>query len=224
MQADQAAGLRNRQPVHAPRVISLIDVPADIALRLAQALIASAQKLLLIDNLGRHKQVRNTHYLFGWQRQVAQQRLQTWPRDGVDILHAPGARAGDAAIVQASVAYQAVLFDGYTLQTEIALATQLQQTLVLHVHADTLADAYALIKTLQQLKLDWRVILIGDAATAERLIMAVAYFLPALSSQLEYVDLETDAHLRTLAARISAADIATRPLHNNTGEDCAQHG
>lgn len=224
MPADQAAGLRSRAWARAPRVVSLIDVPAATSLRIAQALRASAQKILLIDNLGRHKQVRNTQYLFGWQRQVAQQRLQTWPRDGVEVLHAPGARAGDAAIVRASGMYHAVLFDGYTLHSELPLATETQQVIVLDVCSDKLGLAYALLKTLQQRRLAWQLILTGEAAAAARLIEAAAHFLQPVCGELVYMNLATDAHLRAVAARISAADAGTRSLHNNTEEDCAQHG
>ena len=225
MQADQAAGLRSKQPRADARAITLIDTPADVALRLAQALIASEQKVLLIDSLGRHTQKHNTHFLFGWQQQLAQQRLQTWSVAGVEVLHAPGARAGDSVIVQASANYQVVLFDGCSLQRDVALAPHPQQLVVaLNAQADTLTHAYALIKTLHQHKFEWRVILLGEAMLADRLIAAVAYFLPAQTDWLEYVNLDTDAHFRALAARISAADGSKHPFENNTGENCAQHG
>lgn len=225
MQADQAAGLRNRQPRADVRVITSINTPTDVALRLGQALLASEQKVLLIDSLGRHTHTRNTHFLFGWQQQLAQQRLHTWSIAGVDVLHAPGAQAGDAAIVQASANYHAVIFDGYTLQHELALAPHSQQLVVaLDAQAHTLMHAYALIKTLHQHKFEWRVILVGEAALAERLIAAVTYFLPAQAGWVEYMNLDIDAHFRALAARISAADGARHPSQNNTGESCAQHG
>ena len=224
MQADQAAGLRSQPPARLPRVVSLIDVSAETSLRLAQALLAPSQRVVLIDSLGRHSRSRNTHHLFSWQQQVAQQRLQTWPRDGVEILHAPGAQAGDAAIVHASASYHAVLFDGYTLQADIALATQLAyQIVVLEVRADKRDAAYALMKTLAMRKLDWRVILLGDAALAARLLAARAHFLPEVVPTVEYNHLDSDAHLRAVAARISAADADMRPEQNNTEEYCAQH-
>lgn len=225
MQADQAAGLRNRQRRADTRAMTLTDTPADIALRLAQALLASGQKVLLIDSLGRHPPTRNTHFLFGWQQQLAQRRLQTWLVAGVDVLHAPGALAGDPTIVQASANYQVVLFDGYKLENDVALAPHPQQLLVaLDGQANTLMRAYALIKTLHQHKLEWRVILVGEAALAERLSAAVAYFLPAQAGWVEYMNLDADAHFRALAARISAADGDTPPFNNDTGEDYAQHG
>lgn len=225
MQADQAAGLRNRLPRADARAITLIDTSADVALCLAQALIASEQKALLIDSLGRHTQKHNTHFLFGWQQQLAQQRLQTWSVAGVEVLHAPGALAGDSVIVQASANYQVVLFDGYKCESDIALAPHPQQLLVaLNAQADPLARAYALIKTLHQRRLAWRVILLGEAVLADRLMAAVAYFLPAQTDGLEYVNLDTDAHFRALAARISAAGGSKHPYQNNTGENCAQHG
>ena len=225
MQADQAAGLRNRLPRASTRAITLIDTPADVALRLAQALLATEQHVLLIDSLGRHTQTRNTHFLFGWQQQLNQQRLQTWSVAGVDVLHAPGALAGDTAIVQAATNYQMVLFDGYKLGSDIALALHSQQLLVaLDARAEGLAYAYALIKTLHQHKLDWQVILIGDAAPSERIKTAVANFLPAQSGRIAYMNLDTDAHFRALAARISAADGGSHPYQNNTGGSFAQHG
>lgn len=224
MPADQAAGLRNRQRRADPRAITLIDTPADIALRLAQALIASGQKVLLIDSRGRHTATHNTHFLFGWQQQLAQQGLQTWPVAGVDVLHAPGAMAGDPAIMQASAHYHAVIFDGYKLQSEMAFAMHRQQLVVALAQADTLERAYALIKTLHQRQLTWRVKLIGEMVLAGRLIAAVAHFLPAQSGRLEHMNLDDDAHFRALAARISAADGDTPPFNNDTEEDFAQHG
>lgn len=223
MPADQAAGLRNRQRHADARAVSLIDAPADVALRLAQALLATGHKVLLIDSFGRHTPTRNTHFLFGWQQQLAQQRLQTWAVAGVDVLHAPGAQAGDTAIMQASADYQTLIFDGYTLQSEMALAMHRQQLIVALAQADTLDRAYALIKTLHQRRLAWRVILIGEAVLANRLIAAVAHFLPAQSGRLEYMNLDADAHFRALAARISAADGDAPPFNNDTEEDCAQH-
>lgn len=224
MPADQAAGLRNRQRRTDARATTLINTPSDIALRLGQTLLATGHKTLLIDSIGRHTATHNTHYLFGWQQQLAQQRLQTWPVSGVDVLHAPGALAGDPAIVLASAQYHVVLFDGYKLDSDIALAPHPQLLLIaLDAQADTLAHAYALIKTLHQRKLDWQVILIGDAAPSERIKTAVANFLPAQSGRIEYMNLDADAHFRALAARISAADGDSPPFNNDTEEDCAQH-
>ena len=225
MQADQAAGLRSRQRRADTRAMTLIDTPAQMSLRLAQALITSGQKVLLIDSLGRHHHARNTHFLFGWQQQLNQQRLQTWSVAGVDVLHAPGALAGDPAIVQASAQYHVVLFDGYKLDSDTALAPHPQQLLIaLDAQADTLAHTYALIKSLHQHKLDWQMILIGDAAPSERIKAAVANFLPAQSGRIEYMNLDNDAHFAALAARISAAAGHITPSENDTGEDYAQHG
>lgn len=225
MQADQAAGLRNRLPRAATRAITLIDTASEVALRLAQALIADGQKVLLIDSLGRHTKKHNTHFLFGWQQQLAQQRLQTWSVAGVEVLHAPGAMAGDSVIVQACANYQVVLFDGYPLQSDIALAPHPQQLLVaLNAQPEALANGYALIKTLHQHKLDWQVILIGEDAPSERIKAAVANYLPVQLGRIEHMNLDTDAHFRALAARISAADRDRHPYQNNTGGSCAQHG
>lgn len=226
MQADQAAGLRSKQARHDLRAVSLIDTPADFAPRLAQALMARDQKVLLVDSLGRHARTGKTQFIFGWQQQLAQQGLQTLSVNGVEVMHAPGTQAGDTTIVRASANYQAVLFDGYLLQTDIALESRTPQILLvaLNAHSDTLPNAYALIKTLHQHKRDWRVVLIGEAVLAERVMAAVAYFLPAQSGWLEYMNLDADAHLHALAARISAAESGTRPFDNNTGEEYAQHG
>jgi len=224
MQADQAAGLRSKQRAD-PRAITLLDTPAEVALGLAQGFIAGEQKVLLIDSLGRHSQTRNTHFLFGWQQQLNQPRLHTWSVGGVEVLHAPGALAGDPAIIQASANYHAVIFDGYTLQADVALAPRPQQLLVaLDARADMLAHVYALIKTLHQRKFEWRMITIGEAAHAERVMAAVAYFLPAHAGWVEYMNLDSDAHFRALAARISAAESDSPPIKNDIGEDCAQHG
>lgn len=226
MQADQAAGLRSKQLRCDLRVVSLIDTPADFAPRLAQALMARDQKVLLVDSLGRHARTSKTQFIFGWQQQVARQGLQTMWVHGVDVLHAPGAQAGDAAIVQASAAYDFVLFDGHTLQAELAFDTRTSQALIVALNArpDMLDPAYALIKTLHQSKLDWHVLLLGDSAPAERVMAAAAYFMPAQSARLERANIDADAHLHALAARISAAESGTRPFDNNTGGECAQHG
>lgn len=226
VQADQAAGLRSKQPRRDLRVVSLIGTPADFAPRLAQALIARDQKTLLVDSLSRHARTYKTQFIFGWQQQLARQGLQVLSVNGVEVMHAPGAQGGDTAIVRAGANYHAVLFDGYALQSDLALESRTPQTLLvwLHAHSDTLEHAYALIKILHQHKLPWRVILMGDAALAERVMAAVAYFLPAQSGWLEYMNLEADAHLYALAAKISAAESGTRPFENNTGEEYAQHG
>lgn len=226
VQADQAAGLRSKQLRHDLRVTSLINTPTDFAARLAQALMARHQKVLLVDSLGRQVRASKTQFIFGWQQQLAQQRLQTLSVEGVEVLHATGAPAGDTTIVRASAEYHAVVFDGYLLQTEIALDSRTSQILLvaLSAHPDTLDHAYALIKTLHQQKLDWRLLLIGDAALAERVMATVAYFLPAQYGSLEYVNLDADAHLHALAARISAAEWGASQLNSNTGGECAQHG
>ena len=225
MQADQAAGLR-RQQHHDPRGISLINTPADFAPRLAHALMVRDQKVLLVDSQGQHARSTRTQFIFGWQQQLAQHRLQTLWVNGVEVMHAPGAQAGDAMIVRASTNYHALLFDGHALSSEIPLESDTRQTLIvaLHAHPDALNHAYTLIKTLHQYKLDWQVILIGDPASSERIKAAVAHFLPAQSGKVEYTNLEADAHLHALAAKILAADSGIRPFDNNTEEDCAQHG
>jgi len=226
VQADQAAGLRSKPLRAGARVISLWDTPFGFALRLAQALMANQQKVLLVDSLGRHARARNTHFIFGWQEQVARQALQTISIDGFDVLHAPGALAGDTNIVQAGAAYDVVLFDGYTLQADLALESRTSQTLLLALsaHPDVLADTYALIKTLHQNKCDWRVILLGESALAERVMAATTYFMPTRSVWLESANIETDAHLAALAARISAAEWGASQFYTNTGGECAQHG
>lgn len=227
MQADQAAGLRGKKGFGGePRVVSLLGTPQDFAPRLAQALMAADQKVLLVDSQGQHARSTRTQFIFGWQQQLAQHRLQTLWVNGVEVMHAPGAQAGDAMIVRASGSYHALLFDGYALNTEIQLESGTRQMLVvaLDTHPDALTHAYALIKSLHQHQLDWQVMLLGEAALADRVIAAVAYFLPAQSGRVEYTILEADAHLRALAAKISAADLGIRPFDNNTGEDCAQHG
>ena len=226
MLADQAAGLRSRSRRHDLRVISLMNTSTDFAPRLAQALMTCHQKVLLVDSLGRHLRASKTHFLFGWQQQLARQRLQTLSVEGVEVMHATGAPAGDTTIVRASAKYHAVMFDGYPLQTEIALDTRTPQILLvaLSAHPDSLKYAYALIKTLHQQKLDWRVLLIGEAAFAERIIAATSYFLPAQTGLLEYVDLGADAHLHALAAKISAAQWSASQLNTNTGRECVQHG
>lgn len=226
VQADQAAGLRSKPLRAGGRVISLWDTPFGFAVRLAQALMANQQKVLLVDSVGRHARARNTHFIFGWQEQVARQALQTISIDGVDVLHAPGAQAGETDIVQAGAAYDVVLFDGYTLRADLALESRTPQTLLvaLSAHPDVLADTYALIKTLPQNNRDWRVMLLGEFALAERVMAATTYFMPTRSAWLESANIETDAHLAALAARISAADLGIGPFDNNTGKEYAQHG
>lgn len=227
VQADQAAGLRSKGARQGPKVISLLSLPPDWAARLAQALQALNHKILLVDSAGRHTLASKTQFIFGWEQQVARQRLQTITMNGIDVLHAPGAYAGDAAIVQTGVGYDYVLFDGQTLQPEtLNLDPSTPQTLVvaLNAHPDALCNTYALIKTLHQNKLAWRVMLLGESSLGERLVSATDYFMQGASPCLERVNIEADAHLAALAARISAAGIGTSPFYTNTGGECAQHG
>ena len=228
MQADQAAGLRSKSaPRGVPQVVSLLSTPLDWAVHLAQAFQALHHKVLLVDSTGRHSHASKTQFIFGWEQQVARQRLQTIAMKGIDVLHAPGACAGDAAIVQTGAAYDYVLFDGQILQPDtLNLDPRTPQTLVvaLNAHPDALCNTYALIKTLHQNQLAWRVMLLGEPALGEQIISAAAYFMQAVSPRLERVNIEADAHLVALAARISAAGMGASRFYNNTGGECAQHG
>ena len=228
VQADQAAGLRSKSARRGlPQVVSLLSTPLDWAVYLAQALQALHHKILLVDSAGRHALASKTQFIFGWEQQVARQRLQTIEINGIDVLHAPGAHAGDAAILQTGADYDYVLFDGQTLQPDtLNLDPRTPQTLVvgLNAHPDALCNTYALIKTLRQNKLDWRVMLLGEPALGERLVSATDHFMQGGSPRLELVNIEADAHLVALAARISAAGMGTSQFYTNTGGECAQHG
>ncbi len=227
VQADQAAGLRSKRARQGPKVISLLSLPPDWAARLAQALQALNHKILLVDSAGRHTLASKTQFIFGWEQQVARQRLQTITMNGIDVLHAPGACAGDAAIVQTGADYDYVLFDGQTLQPDtLNLDPRTPQTLVvaLNAHPDALCNTYALIKTLHQNKLVWHVMLLGESTPGEQIISAAAYFMQEVSPSLELVNIEADAHLVALAARISAAEMGASQFYTNIGGECAQHG
>ncbi len=227
MQADQAAGLRSKHSRPRPQVVSLFSVQASLATRLARALQTPSCRVLLIDHAGRHSLATKTQSIFGWEQQVARLRLQTISVDGIDILHAPGAQAGDAAIVQAGKDYDYVLFDGQNVQPgTVALDHRTKQMLIIEVSAlpDAVCNVYALLKTLHENKLKWRVILWGDPALCERVVSALHYFKRASSGLVEIVDVEADAHLTSLAARISAAEKGASPFHPNIGGESAQHG
>lgn len=226
MQADQAAGLRNKHSRGGVRVLSLFETPPSVAPQLARALQARHHRVLLVDSLGRHARASRTQSIFGWEQQAARQRLQTITVDGVDVLHAPGAQAGDMAITQAAADYDYVLFDGATLQADAAIDARTPQTLfvALSTLPDRISRTYALIKTLHENRLDWRVLLLGESTVAERLVSATDYFLRAHSKCLEQVNIEADAHLTALAAKISAAEIGTSRFYNNAGGEGLQHG
>ena len=228
MQADQAAGLRSKPLRARVQTVSLFATQPGFALRLAHALQARHGRVLLIDSAGCHALAAKTQSIFAWEQQVARQRLQTISIQGVDVLHAPDVLGGEAAIVQAGAAYDYVLFDGHHLQSErVALDPRTSQTFIVEVSAqpEATCNAYALLKTLYQHKLDGRVFLWGDPAGCERVISATHFFLQAHLGLWEVLSGEGDAHLAALAAKISAAEISTnRLLDKNTGGECAQYG
>lgn len=226
MQADQAAGLRNHPTRRAVRVITVFTAQCDLAARLARALQNSATRVLLIAGAARSVQGLKTQSIFGWEQQVARQCLQPISVEGIATLNAPSSQAGDAALIQACADYQYVLFDSaYPEADALALDPLTQQTLIVDVNPlqpEVLCKVYALLKTLHQHNLNWRVILCGEAPLCDRIIAATHHFIPAQSSWLEVASLEADAHLAALAARISAAEVSTVWCFNkNIGGECA---
>jgi hypothetical protein len=226
VQADQAAGLRNNLTRRAVRVVTVFTAQRNLAARLARALQNSATRVLLIAGVARSVQALRTQSIFGWEQQVARQCLQPISVEGIATLNAPGAQAGDAALIQASADYNYVLFDwAYPEAESLALDPRTQQTLIVDVspqQPEDLCKVYALLKTLHQHNLNWRVILCGEPAVCDRIIAATHYFIPAQSNWLEVASLEADAHLTALAARISAAGVGTsRCFNKNIAGECA---
>ena len=227
MQADQASGLRGKYLRRVAQVVSLFAVQPTLAARLARAIQARGPRLLLIDTTGRHALASKTQSIFGWEQQVARQRILPVSVDGIDWFQAPGAQAGDAALAQANPDYDYVLFDADSVPPgTLALDLHTAQTLLVEMIAapEALCNAYALIKTLHANPLHVRVILCGEASVCERVISATQHFLQARPAWLGTACIEGDAHLAALAARISAAEITTSQFYNNTGGEFAQHG
>lgn len=224
MRVDQAAGLRAKRIQAAPAVASVFGAPPAWILHLAQGFLALQLRVLLVDSQARHARGTNTQFIFSWQNQLAQHRLQTLCVEGLEIMPAPGAQAGDPAIVALCKPYHVCIFDGYELAAAVPLAGDEQQVLIVTVDARTIVDAYALIKTLHLHRLDLPVILLGDLGVTARVIDAVNCFLPTYSGVIEHWKAEAAPHLQALAAKILALGRVNRPLDNNIGEDCAQHG
>lgn len=226
MQADQAAGLRRNPAKRSAQVVSVFSAQSDWATRLAKGLQTHGSRVLLVDTTGRHAPPK-TQSIFGWEAQVARQCLQPVSVAGIDWLHAPGAAAGDAAIVQASAGRDYVLFDGGRMQSKtLMLDASVAQTLVVEVSdtPEVLCNVYAFVKTLYLNKRDTRVILCGQAGLCERVISATHQFLRVRPAWLEMAPLEADAHLTALAAKISATEIGTSRFYNNAGGEGLQHG
>ncbi len=225
VQADQAAGLRNHIPRRAVRVVTLFTLQHHLAGRLARALQNAANRVLLIAGAARSVHALRTQSIFGWEQQVARQCLQPISVEGIPTLNAPGAQAGDTALIQASADYHYVLFDlAYPEAEALALDPRTQQTLIVDVNPqpEALCKVYALLKTLHQHNLNWRVILCGEPASCARIVATTHYFMPAQSQWLEVASLEADAHLTALAARISAAEVSTgRCFNKNIVGECA---
>lgn len=227
MQADQAAGLRRNHPKRSAQVVSLFSSQSCWAMRLAQRLQTHGSRVLLVDTTGRHAPASKTQSIFGWQAQVARKCLQPVSMAGIDTLHAPGATVGNALIVQASTGHDYILFDGGRIQSETVMPDGcVAQTFVVEVSAapEVLCHVYAFVKTLYLNKRDTRVILYGEAVPCERIILATHHFLRAPLSWLEEVNIEEDAHLAALAAKIAAAEIGTSRFYNNAGGEGLQHG
>ena len=226
MQADQAAGLRGKSTTPCTQVVSIFSDQFSLATGLAQILQRIGRKVLLVDIEARHSLASKTPSIFTWQQQAARNCLQPVSVAGLAMLDAPGALAGDAAIMRANKIYDCVLFEAQAMRPEIALDRSTPQTLIVDVSPeDTDAcHAYALVKTLREHRLNYRVVLCGDVLRCERVLQATHHFMPGLAGPVEVVRGEGDALLTALAAKISAAEIATSRFHNNTGGKFAQHG
>ena len=227
MQADQAAGLRGKLSKPCTQVVSVFSAQSALVTGLAQMLKRLRRKVLLVDTEARHSLATKTPSIFTWQQQAARNCLQPVSVSGLAMLDAPGALAGDAVIVQAGKDYDCVLFEAPEVRPgALSLDGHTPQTLIVNVgpEADAVYHAYALLKTLRENKLDYPVILCGDALRCERILQATRHFMPASSGTVEVITGEGDALFTALAARISAAEIATSRFHNNTGGKFAQHG
>ncbi|MEQ1591812.1 MAG: hypothetical protein ABL892_05425 [Thiobacillaceae bacterium] len=227
MLADQAAGLRRSAVRRDTQVITILSGQAAIAQRLARAIQLRGRRVLLVDTTGRHAMAGQAQSIFGWQQQVARKQVQPVCVNGIDLLRAPGAPAGDAGIVQASNGCDTVLFDSVPIQSDVlALASRPAQTLIVQVDADTdaICNAYALIKSLAENNLDWPVFLVGKATQCERIISAVKTFLSLQPSLPKWAALEEDAHFAALAAKITADETDVSRLYKDMGAIHKQHG
>ena len=185
------------------------------------------RKILLIDMEARHSRASKTPSIFTWQQQAARNCLQPVAVAGLAMLDAPGALAGDAAIMHVDKDYVCILFEAQAVRPgALALDGHTPQTLIINVghEADAVYNPYALLKTLHENKLDYPVILCGDVLGCECILQATRHFMRASSGAVEVVTGEGDALFTALAARISAAEIATSRFYNNTGGKFAQHG
>lgn len=173
-----------------------------------RALSGLGKRVLLVDTDGRHLAAARTQSLFDWRQQLQRRQLQGLPLPHGEGLYAPGARGGDAEILEAAHAYDCVLFDAGVLSSSLALATGRTQTLVLQVDAtaDSLALGYSLLKTLHAADNASDVLLYGAASACIRLTQAARHFLGEAMARRMWAAAEEDEHFAALAARIAAEE------------------
>lgn len=227
MSADQAAGLRRNQVRRDAQVITLWSGHAAVAQRLARAIQLCGRRVLLVDTTGRHAMAGQAQSIFSWQQQIARKQVQPVCANGIDLLHAPDAQAGEAGIVQASSGYDTVLFDAGLIQSGLlALDSNTLQTMIVQTdaHSETACNAYALIKTLADHNLAWPVFLVGEATQCERIVSAAKTFLSLKSDLPKWTALDEDAHFAALAAKISAEEADASRLYKDMGAIHKQHG
>ncbi len=214
MSADQAEGLRRR--VRIMRVVSVFaHDDGTLARRIAQALQLTGLRVLRIDTRSAHApQVRS---LFGWREQLARGSFQPGHADGIDVFHAPGARAGEASMVAALRDYDALVFDCDGVSgASLSLDPATRQQLVVQLARQSLEAGYAVCKTLAQRQCACPIHLTGDAAACARLHAAVRRFLPQAAPTVALVPID-DAHLPALAARIAAVTSGADRIDSHTG-------
>lgn len=225
MPADQAAGLRRCRVRRSARITSVFAAHPNSALRLADTLKAGGARVLLIDTEG--SGAHQAQSIFGWRQQIARQCLQTISMQGVEVLNAPGAQAGEASIVAAGGAYDHIVFDMRNKPSgTLELDTAIQQTLIVEVHAQTerVCHVYSLLKTLSQTQPERCVILWGAPASCERLVAACAQFMGSRIGVPEVVAGWGDTQMDALAAKITATQTGDDRFYNDTGGVCTQYG
>jgi hypothetical protein len=227
MPVDQAAGLRRRLTQQAPRSISFFSANAQPVQGLGRAMQARGWRVLLVDITGRQFAESRTRPLFDWQQQAARQCLQALPVDGLEGLLAAGAQAGEPAIVAAANGYDCVLFDAGKIQTpHVALTPDPLQTLILHLTmaSESICNAYALIKALQQTGNVASVLLWGEPMSCGRTAAAARAYLGPGAKLPVIVNAPDNDPYTALAARIATGEAGNRRPDKYTGTAQAQHG
>lgn len=208
MPVDQAAGLRRQRQAQSPTCISCFFSQAASTQLLMRALEGLGKRVLLVDTAGSQLAASRTQSLFDWRQQLQRGQLQGLPLPHGEGLFAPGAEAGDPAIIQAATTYDCVLFDAGRITHSVALALGQAQMLLLQVEdmPPSLGLSYALLKALHATGNPSTILLCGSPSARTRVMSAVRHFLGAAMARRIWAAEDEDEHFIALAARIAAEE------------------